>query len=159
VSVPTQLIIDEAVRFERNLSSLYLQFLEAFPEDEDFWWELSIDEQRHASSLETGQKLFHDEFAREVVIADLDGLRQSNEDLESTIQRLGKEPLDRAEAFQIALRFECDENEATLFELLEIGPSDPASTLVDSLHREDLVHQQKIRDYAASAGITITPDC
>jgi hypothetical protein len=157
VPVPSQLIIDEAIRFERNLASLYLQFLEAFPEDEDLWWKLSIDEQRHASLLETGQKLFHDEFASEMVIADLDGLRRSNEDLESMIRRLGEEPVDRLEAFRIAIRFECDGNEATLFDLLEIGPSDPASTLVDSLKREDLVHEQRIRDYAANAGITIAP--
>ncbi len=153
-----QRIVDEAIRFERNLSSLYLQFLEAFPEVEDLWWELSVDEQQHASLLDAGQKLFHDEFAREVVSADLDGLRRSNEDLESTIQRIGKEPLDRGEAFQMALRFECDENEATLFDLLEIEPSDPAKTLVNSLQHADSEHVQKIRDYAASKRIAMTPD-
>jgi hypothetical protein len=153
VPVSTQLIIDEAIRFERNLSSLYLQFLETFPEDEDLWGELSVAELGHASLLEAGQKLFHDEFAREMVIADLDGLRQSNEDLESLIRRLGEEPYDRAEAFRAAIRLECDENEATLFNLLDIGPSEPAKDVVNSIQRDDEAHQERIRNYAASKGI------
>jgi hypothetical protein len=157
VPVPTQLIVDEAVRFERNLASLYLQFLEAFPEDEDLWWELSVAEQRHATLLEAGVKLFHDEFAREMVITDLDALRASNEDLEATIRRLGVEPLDRVESFQMALKFECDENETTLFNLLEVEPSAPASSLLNSIQREDVVHEKRIRDYAAGAEIAIAP--
>ena len=153
--VSIQLIVDEAIRFERNLSSLYLQFFEAFPEDGDLWWELSISEEEHASLLESGQKLFRDEFASEEVSADPDGLRRSNEDLESMIRRLGKEPAEREETFRAAIEFEGSENERTLFDLLEIRPSNPAKELVDSIHEEDSVHARKIRDYAASNGIVI----
>ena len=32
VPVRVQLVVDEAIRFERNLASLYLQFFEAFPD-------------------------------------------------------------------------------------------------------------------------------
>ena len=155
--VLVQLIVDEAIRFERNLSSLYFQFFEAFPEDGALWWELSVSEEGHASLLESGQNLFRNEFAREMVSADLDGLRRSNEDLESMIRRLGEEPLDRAEAFRAAIGFESDRNERTLFNLLEIKPSDPAKDLVDSIHRDDLVHERKIRDHAAGEGIAIDP--
>ena len=155
--VPVQQIIDEAIRFERNLSSLYFQFFEALPEDGELWWDLSVSEEGHASLLESGQKLFHDEFARETVSADLDGLRRSNEDLESMIRRLGEEPVDRVEAFRAAIGFESDQNERTLFNLLEIKPSDPARDLVDSIHQDDSVHEQKIRDYAAGEGIAIDP--
>ena len=155
--VPVQLIVDQAIRFERNLSSLYFQFFEAFPEDGELWWELSVSEEGHASLLESGQKLFHDEFARDMVSADLDGLRRSNEDLESMIRRLGAEPLDRVEAFRVAIGSEGDDNERTLFNLLEIEPSDPAKVLVDSIHHDDSMHERKIRDYAASQGIAIDP--
>ncbi len=158
MSVPVQLIVDEAIRFERNLASLYLQFSEAFPKDGELWWELSVSEEGHASLLESSQKLFHDEFARETVDADLDGLRRSNEDLESMIRRLGEEPVAREEAFRAAVAFENDENERTLFELLEIEPSQPAQGVIDSIEHDDSVHAQKIRDYAANQGISIAPE-
>lgn len=155
--VPVQLIVDEAIRFEHNLSSLYLQFFEAFPEDGELWWELSVSEAKHTSLLEAGQNLFRDEFAREMVSADLDGLRRSNEDLESMIRRLGEEPLDREEAFRAAIGFEADPNERTLFSLLKIEASNPAKDLVDSIHHDDSVHARKIRDYAVREGIAIDP--
>jgi hypothetical protein len=157
VSVRVQLIVDEAIRFERNLASLYLQFLEAFPEDGELWWELSVSEEGHASLLESSQKLFHDEFAREMVDADLAGLRRSNDELESTIQRFGEVPLAREEAFRTAVVFEDDQNERTLFELLDIKSSPPARELLDSIQHDDSVHAQKIRDFAARESISITP--
>ena len=153
--VLVQLIVDEAIRFERNLSSLYFQFFEAFPEDGNLWWDLSVSEEGHASLLESGQNLFRNEFAREMVSADLDGLRRSNEDLEAMIRRLGEEPVDRREALQTAIEFEADPNERTLFDLLEIQPSTPAKDLLDSIHRDESVHARKIRDYAAGAGVAI----
>jgi hypothetical protein len=152
------LIVDEAIRFERNIASLYLQFFEAFPEDGELWWDLSVSEEGHASLLESSQKLFHDEFACETVDADLDGLRRSNEELESMIRRLGEEPLERGEAFRVAVAFEDDQNERTLFDLLEIEPSRPARKVIDSIEHDDSVHAQKIRDYAANEGISIAPE-
>jgi hypothetical protein len=157
VPVPIQQVVDEAIRFERNLSSLYFQFYEAFPEDGELWWELSVSEEGHASLLESGQRLFRDEFARDMVDENLDGLRESNENLESMIERLGKEPLDRVEAFRAALGFEADRNEETLFSLLDIESSKPAEALVDSIQQDDSVHARRIRDYAAGAGIAIDP--
>jgi len=85
LSVPVQLIIDEAIRFERNLSFLYFQLSKTFPEDGELWWELSLAEEGHASLLESGQKLFRDEFAADVIDADLEAeaTRISNRRLEA----------------------------------------------------------------------------
>jgi len=152
VSVPVQLIIDEAIRFECGLSSLYLQFHEASSEDADLWWGISVSEQGHASLLESGRKLFSDEFSREMVDADLDGLRRSNQELESLIQRLGEEPMDREETFRVAIAFEDDPNERIVFDLLEIEGSNPAQELVDSIHREDSMHARRIRAYRSKHG-------
>lgn len=155
MSVPVQSIIDEAIRFEHNLASLYLQFYEAFPEDGELWWELSVSEEGHASLLESSQKLFREEFARDTVDADLEGLRRSNAELESMIRRLGAEPLSREEAFRSALAMEGDPNEHTLFRLLQIEPSQRAREVVDSIQREECVHVQRLRDYAAQQGLSI----
>ncbi len=71
------------------------------------------------------------------------------------IRRLEKEPMDRAEAFRVALEFEGEQNERTLFDLLVIEPSDPAEELVNTIESDDSLHEQKIRDYAAAQGTEI----
>ena len=45
--------LDEAIRYERNVSKLYFEFHEAFAEDSDLWWHLSAQEEIHASLLES----------------------------------------------------------------------------------------------------------
>lgn len=155
--VSVQSIVNEAIRFERSLSSLYLLFSEAFPDDADLWWELSVSEEGHASLLECSQTLFREEFIRDTAEADLNTLRRSNEELESVIRRLEKQPLERREAFQIALRFESDENEGTIYRFLKIEPSQQARDVVDSIERQDLAHSRKIHDYAASKDFAIDP--
>ena len=35
-------LIDEAVNLEKNVSEVYGIFSNAFPEDQDFWWRLSL---------------------------------------------------------------------------------------------------------------------
>lgn len=153
-----QLIVDQAIRFERNLASLYFQFHEAFPEDAELWWGLSVSEEGHASLLSNSEKLFHGEYARELVDADLAGLRRSNQKLESIVRRFGEEPLPREEAFRAAVAFEDDQNERTFFDLLKTELSGPALEIVDSIRYDDSMHAQKIRDYAARQGISIAPE-
>jgi hypothetical protein len=73
------------------------------------------------------------------------------------IRRLGEEALAREKAFRIAVAFESDQNERTPFSLLKIEASERARKVVDSIHHEESVHEQKIRDYAAKEGISIAP--
>ena len=155
MSVSVQSIVGEAIRFERNLSSLYYLFSKALPEDADLWWELSVSEEGHASLLESSQALFQDEFVRETAEVDLSNLRQSNDKLESEIERFETEPPERQEALRTGLRLESDENEGTIYRVLEIEPSQDARKVVDSIERQDLLHARKIRDHAAGEGIAV----
>ena len=43
--------LDESIKLELNLAKLYTLFHDSFFEDEDFWWELAMEEQGHASLL------------------------------------------------------------------------------------------------------------
>jgi hypothetical protein len=155
MTVPINAVVDEAIRFEQNLATLYQMLRSIFADDADFWWELSVSEEEHARLLEAGRTLFEDEFSRETIPADFDALRESNDTLESTLDRFAESSPSREEAFRLSLALESDQNELTLHRLLQIEPSHAASQLVDRIRKEDGVHQQQIRDYAGSCGIEL----
>ena len=85
MTVPINAIVEEAIRYEHNLAALYQALSSLFSDDADLWWELSLSEEEHAMLLETGRKLFNEEFSRDTLPADLEGLRRSNESLESIL--------------------------------------------------------------------------
>ncbi len=155
MTVPINTVVDEAIRYEQNLATLYQMLRSIFAQDADFWWELSVSEEEHARLLEAGRTLFKDEFSFETIPADLDALRESNDSLESTLDRFAESSPSREEAFRLGLALENDQNELTLHRLLKIEPSQAASKLVDRIRDEDSVHQQRIRDYAGSCGIEL----
>ena len=155
MAVPVNAVVDEAIRFEQGLAALYHAFNSIFPEDSELWWELSLSEKQHAILLESSRALFKDEFSREVVPADLDALRRSNDSLCSTLDSFEKNSPSREEAFRLSLELEGDQNELTIYRLLEIDPSQPASKPVDHIRSEDSTHHEKIRDYAVSHGVEL----
>jgi hypothetical protein len=155
MEVSVQAVVEEAIRYERNLSALYILFSSSLPDDEAFWWELSVSEKQHASLLKASQRLFGEEFARETLPADLDALRSSNESLAATIERFKQDGPQPEEALRVALGFENNDNEATLHKLLDIDPSEPAKEVVDRIRRENATHEEQIREYAGRKGFSL----
>jgi hypothetical protein len=150
MAVPVSAVVDEAIRYEQSLAALYQAFSSLFEEDSELW-----SEGEHAMILESSRTLFKDEFSSETVPADLDALRESNDSLESALDRFEKNSPSRKEAFLLALEFEGDQNERTIHRLLKIAPSQPASKVVDRIRNDDSIHQVKIRKYAESKGLEL----
>ncbi len=48
--------LDESIQLELNLATLYTIFNDCFAEDEDFWWDLAMEERGHASLLQQEKK-------------------------------------------------------------------------------------------------------
>lgn len=155
MSVPITAVIEEAIRYEQALASLYHVFGSHHSDDAELWWKLSLSEEEHAMLLESGRRLFKDEFSSETVPADLEALRQSNESLESTIARCEVEVPSREETFRISLGLENQDNELTLHRLLRIAPTQPASEIVERIRDEDATHEQMIREYVNLHGIAL----
>lgn len=155
VNVVISSVIQQAIRYERNLAELYLAFHNSFPEDAELWWDLSVSEQSHASLLESGQQLFGPELDSESIEADVDILQTTNDELESLLQRIAAEAIPRKEAFRIALSLECAENEQTLHRVFRIEGGSPGAKVLDKIRSEDQLHSERIRSHAESEGIAL----
>ncbi|MEE8377166.1 MAG: hypothetical protein V3R45_02225 [Candidatus Aminicenantaceae bacterium] len=46
-------LLETSIELELLVSDLYSLYNEIFPEDSDFWWDLSFEEKNHASLLES----------------------------------------------------------------------------------------------------------
>ena len=51
-------LANEAIQLELNVAKLYMTFQTIFPQDDEFWWDLVIEEQNHASLLRSGVEFF-----------------------------------------------------------------------------------------------------
>jgi len=146
-------LLDEAIRHETIVSMLYFEFFQAFPEDADFWWALSVEENGHAGLLEAGRKVFGAEYGEEIQPASVENIADANQKLEKILQQMKQRALSREAAFRLALEIETT-TDAMIFEnALQPPPAGDVPTISERIRRDDLRHAAKIRSYMKEHGI------
>lgn len=148
------ILLDEAIRHEHTVSLLYFEFFQAFPDDADFWWTLSVEENGHAGLLEAGRKVFGSEYGEEILPARVEYLIEANHMLEKLLDQMKERPLSREAAFRTALEIETT-IDGMIFENALQPPEDTdASAISERIRRDDLRHASMIRAYMKEHGIS-----
>jgi len=49
-------LLEASIQLELNLAKLYTLFNDLFEEDEEFWWQLAMEERGHAALLQQEKK-------------------------------------------------------------------------------------------------------
>ena len=142
---PLEALLDEAIRHELNVSRLYFEFCQAFAEDSDFWWKLSVEEQGHAGLLRVGKTLFGAEFGREMLPARAEELAESNRKLEEILEQIEHQPPSREDAFRIALEIETSTDALIYEHALQPEEDSAGSGIAQRIARDDLLHEERIR--------------
>jgi len=146
-------LLDEAIRHEHTVSLLYFEFFQAFPDDADLWWTLSVEESGHAGLLEAGRKLFGSEYGEEILPARAEDLAEANRKLEKLLEQMKQQPLSREAACRIALEIETTADAMIFENALQPAPDADAPTLSERIRRDDLRHAARIRAYMKEHGI------
>jgi hypothetical protein len=145
-------LIDESIRIEQNVSSLYVFFAENLPLDHDFWWQLHLEEKSHAMLLRTGRDSFikRGKFPRTIIGNSIDELTQSNIWIEEQIQYCKDNRPSRSEACKIAVKIEqqAGEKHYTLF--MDKDVQSGVETVFQQLNRDDKDHECRIRQHLES---------
>lgn len=143
-------LIEEAIKLELNVSDLYMLFYRQFPDDSQFWWKLSIEEQNHAALLKTVRLMNNTalEIPRDIVPAGLDELLVSNKRLEDAIDEFKAHP-DRTRAFQFAYLVEHSAGELHYESFMNHGNESKLTEVLRKLNRDDINHAERIRQYMA----------
>lgn len=142
-------ILRESIELERNMAELYSLFAELFPEDRNFWWKLSLEEQNHAALLRSMDDIFAPRglMPSGLLCASLEELRQSNARILEAINVYRQKTPDRHEAFCLAMDLEQQAGEVEYQGLMESEADDQAVKLVKTLNREDRDHKIRIEEY------------
>lgn len=145
-----QLLIEEAIKLELNVSRAYRNFHRMFHQDAEFWWRLSIEENNHAALLESGKRSFlvAGMFPAELVGNSLEALINANHELQNILKDVKVESPSRAAALNIALNLEELAGEIHFQNAIQKidHPSD-AIKLFQTLNKNDKDHTGRIRKY------------
>ncbi|NTV60955.1 MAG: rubrerythrin family protein [Chlorobiaceae bacterium] len=149
MSATLQQHLEESIRLELNLASLYTIFNDSFPEDEDFWWQLAMEERGHASLLQQEKKQPQPMqfFPENLLARDLGLLQDANAKVTDLIAVFSEKTPSRFAAFNTALELELSAGEAHYQEFLDSPDSSYSSNLFKQLNQEDRDHARRIRSY------------
>ncbi|MBM3161795.1 MAG: rubrerythrin family protein [Chlorobi bacterium] len=147
--------LDESIKLELNLARLYTSLNDLFPEDEEFWWQLAMEERGHASLLQQEKKQPQpmEFFPENLLAGDLQTLVDANTRILGLIERYTKAAPTRKEAFMTALEFELAAGESHFQDFLDTPSLSPAVAIFKQLNQEDRDHAERIRAYMLENGI------
>ena len=154
MSDPLETLLDEAIRHEHTVSLLYFEFFQAFPEDADFWWTLSVEENGHAGLLEAGRQIFGSEYGEEILPTRVEYLREANRMLEKLLEQMNEQPLSREAALRTALEIETTTDGMIFDNALQPAQDADVLTIAERIRRDDQRHAAKIRAYMKDHGIS-----
>jgi hypothetical protein len=148
--------LDESIKLELNLAKLYTVLHDCFSEDEDFWWQLAMEERGHASLLQQEKKqpqplAF---FPENLLSQDLQSLVNANSTISELITRFSETPPARYTAFKTALDLELSAGESHFQEFLESPANSYSANIFKQLNQEDRDHAERIRIYMKENNIT-----
>lgn len=141
--------LEESIQLELNLATLYTVFHDAFAEDEDFWWELAMEERGHASLLQQEKKQPQQKefFPENLLATDLQSLIDTNTKIAQLICRYKESTPSRTDALQIAHDLEMAAGESHFQQFLDSPTSSPAANIFKQLNQEDCDHAARILEY------------
>ncbi|MBN1928914.1 MAG: rubrerythrin family protein [Chlorobiaceae bacterium] len=148
-------LLDESIQLELNLANLYTLFSDHFEEDEEFWWQLSMEERSHAALLQQEKKQPQPLpfFPENLLSKDLEALKANNARITGEAARFRQTPSSRAEALNLALQIEMSAGEAHFQEFMESETGSLTADIFKQLASEDQNHARRIREYMQEQGV------
>ncbi len=150
-------LIDEAIKIELNISTIYEIFSKSFPEDSDFWSKLVIEEKNHATLIESAKKtlLSVDLFPSKLLAPTLEKLIDTNNILYLLIKEYKENPPSRGSAFNKAIELERSAGEIHYQHAMKHLPSDEIIDTIQQLNEDDKDHIIRIRTYMHDKSINL----
>jgi len=141
--------LDESIQLELNLSDLYQLFYAKFPEDSEFWWQLSLEEVNHAALIRSINDIFLPEniLPHGVIQTQNSELHQLNSSVRERISRYKTDTPSRYEAFFYAYELENSAGEAHYESFMNEIPGSNVEKIFQKLNGDDKNHAARIEHY------------
>lgn len=146
-------ILQESIELELSISRLYTLFHDLYPDDEDLWWQLAIEERNHAALLryEKSNRQNGCEMAEGLLANDLEAITAANNKVVQLTERFKSTSPPREEAFSTALDIENSIGEAHYQAFMDSSEvHSVADELFRQLNQDDKDHARRIEAYMES---------
>jgi len=153
-------IVRESIALELNVSEIYLLFHHLFPDDEEFWMQLVLEERNHAELLRYGLNYYepHGRFPRKLLCSKLSLLQTVNRDLSRMIENYRSSPPSRIVAFNTALYLERSAGELHYQKFMTGEAVTAPEEVFMELNSADMDHEKRIRSYMEQNSIPVRSD-
>ena len=140
-------LLETSIELELLVSDLYSLYADLFPEDKDFWWKLSMEEQNHASLLESGRAYLEKGILpEEAVFQNLDMLNKTKDRIQELIIHYKESAPSYEDAYYEAVKIESSAAELH-YQLMMTRESDSKIIKIfQSLDGDDTDHAKRISD-------------
>ena len=144
--------LKESIEMELNVGDLYQLFSVKFPEDHDFWWEISIEEMNHAALIKSINDIFLDEgvFNGDILERQIENLRKMNNFVKERITQYKIEVPMRKEAFLCSMELENSIGESHFEHFMTEDTNSVVVKIFQRLNGEDVNHAIRIENYMKS---------
>ena len=152
-------LVEESIKLELNIGDLYLLFYNLFPDDEEIWGRLTLEEKDHASILQISKEYFKlaDIFPTELFHSSLQNLKNMNVELLSLMETYKETSPSREEAFNTALRLENSAGELEFQQFMNEKTNSTIYNTFTKLNKFNKEHTALIRSYMDKNGIPSKP--
>jgi hypothetical protein len=151
------IILDEFIHLEMNVAEVYNIFHCAFPEDDDFWWQLHLEESNHAALIKSAKDVFVPlgKYPPEFLSVSLENLRNSNDELFNIVKKFKDNHISRDVAFNIALQLESLFGEEHYQQFMNKKPDTKLDEIFQKINNDEKNHAIRISSYMKDHGIKI----
>ncbi|HED30109.1 MAG TPA: rubrerythrin family protein [Prosthecochloris aestuarii] len=148
-------LLRQSIDLELAIARLYSLFHDTYEEDDDFWWQLAIEERNHAALLRNEVKNHkeHGSLPENLLATDLKAVREAIEYVEHLITTFTASPCSRTEALQTAYKIENSIGEIHFQEFMERRSCSLGDELFKQLNQDDKDHAERILQYMFSQGL------
>lgn len=150
-------IVNESIDLELNVSEMYLLFHRLFPDDEEFWMQLVLEERNHAELLRYGLEYYEPKgkFPEKILCSKLNKLKTTNKRLSRLIRDFETVPPSRIVAFNTAVHLEHSAGELHYQEFMAGQAVTVPEEVFMELNSADKDHEIRIRSYMEENSIPL----
>ena len=141
---PAEMVFGVMVRFEQTIGKLYKAFALYFPQWREFWQQISVEENAHASHLlMIAQRVQTGELAVDLARCDLEQIRQSADYAQSLVQEFQQTPFAMRRALTITGQIESQIVDRHFYRVFDTA-SEPMQRIFRILNGESAMHAQRV---------------
>jgi len=141
-------LIDLSIDLEYGIGKIYYIFHKNFPDDSEFWLQISKEENGHASILKNAKDLlFVDKFPIELILKSKKEIKNTLTEIKKIINYININNITVEDAFNIALKLEDSAAEKHYELFMNIATDDKIKKLFQKLNDEDKNHYNRLLEY------------